>query len=828
MTLKKERQHWNKEAVKSAASGRWIELFSRVGGFDAPDPGGSSCVKCGGDNRAFRHTDFDETGGIGCRHCFTSDNQDGIAAISWFTGWPFPETVDRIGEYLGVQPEGKPSLSASKSSAKRNRVGEVEIDPVWPTDLAAYWCMTNPPITQEGLHAIGAAPVRLDGKGYIGFPGLDQFGVVNAWTIRDWANGPLIVGRGKNRRFVKTKLVEGSKGGTVIGSIDGERFVWKVEGPKDLASLYSDGLPDGHSAFSTSCGAGEKPEPWLLERLSDKLVLIVLDADQSAENGAKEWSKAFSSVGISHRLVRLPFPAGTKKDLQDFFAEGNTIDDLREIARNSPSVEIAPPELRVDPKKIIVEAVDDPDRLALANIDFYEHEHGGKLVCWNSEFFAWEGTKYRRKSDHEIKDYLWNFINQEFAQEYLDAVATRKEVEHKRKVSFTIVSNTLAALKAKTRISKEHKLPSWIDGQDRSDVIAAKNGLIDLGKIAEIDFSRDDKDSAHLYDCLLPHDPSWFSTICLKYEYDPNARCDKWREFLRKSLEGNEKKISLLQEWAGYLLLPETSHHKFLALQGSGANGKSVFFAAMTAMLGEENVSNIPIESFGDKFQLVATLGKLANIVGEVPEESMPEAKLKAFTSGDRMTFENKGKPAFESYPTARLMFACNDRPRFTDRTMAIWRRMLWVPFGRPIPEKDRVHGMDKPQWWIESGELPGVLNWAIAGLYRLRKNGRFSQSEEMADQIEGYRRESNPSREFIADNYIETESQDDLVKCSDLFERYSAWSKAGGFYPLNANKLGQIIREIFPGVSRVRLRVNRELGWYYSNMAESKAEIWD
>ncbi len=77
---------------------------------------------------------------------------------------------------------------------------------------------------------------------------------------------------------------------------------------------------------------------------------------------------------------------------------------------------------------------------------------------------------------------------------------------------------------------------------------------------------------------------------------------------------GDDERIRILQEWAGYLLFPTNYLQRFIVFEGEGGNGKTVCNAAMEAMLGRNNVSHVSIEQFGDRFALASTLGKAANI----------------------------------------------------------------------------------------------------------------------------------------------------------------------------------------------------------------------
>jgi phage/plasmid-associated DNA primase len=120
------------------------------------------------------------------------------------------------------------------------------------------------------------------------------------------------------------------------------------------------------------------------------------------------------------------------------------------------------------------------------------------------------------------------------------------------------------------------------------------------------------------------------------------------------------------------------------------------------------------------------------------------------------MTFDRKMKPAIEASPTARVVLAANNRPRFSDRSGGLWRRMVVLPWRVRVPESEQVHGMDKPDWWQASGELPGIFCWAVAGMHRLRLQGRFTVPQVCKEALAEYRTESNPARMFLEEHYVE------------------------------------------------------------------------
>ena len=77
----------------------------------------------------------------------------------------------------------------------------------------------------------------------------------------------------------------------------------------------------------------------------------------------------------------------------------------------------------------------------------------------------------------------------------------------------------------------------------------------------------------------------------LSFEYSPDAKCPIFQNFLDVSLPDKSSQ-SVLAEYIGYVFARHLKLEKVLILYGNGANGKSVFFEIVSALLGTHNVSN--------------------------------------------------------------------------------------------------------------------------------------------------------------------------------------------------------------------------------------------
>ena len=251
-------------------------------------------------------------------------------------------------------------------------------------------------------------------------------------------------------------------------------------------------------------------------------------------------------------------------------------------------------------------------------------------------------------------------------------------------------------------------------------------------------------------DELEPHDPSYYSTVQMKANYDPDAKCPRWMEFLRSVLE--EPEINLLQEMFGYFLVPVTKAQKSFILCGLPNVGKSKILQTLQdIILGAENVSNIPLQNLSDRFQPAELFGKMANIYADLSDKHMDDAGMfKAVTGEDYITGERKHKDPFSFKPHARFASSCNELFRnFGDRSEAFYRRLIIIRFSKAVPDEMRdLHLFDKLQM-----EGDGILAWAIEGLKRLIEcNWIFNETDRTRAEVHQYKIANSSVLSFVMD----------------------------------------------------------------------------
>jgi P4 family phage/plasmid primase-like protien len=445
----------------------------------------------------------------------------------------------------------------------------------------------------------------------------------------------------------------------------------------------------------------------------------------------------------------------------------------------------------------------DPTRLAesfLCDYSWTENADDPKpettfhtLRRWREEFYIWKDGRYIRLADDTVKQNLTTWL-----QSYAKGIRYQDNIHIPIRTS--LLNNVMLNLQPMIHIRETQQLNTFLDGVDRGRFLCFENDLLNLE-------TRE----------LIAHTPNYFTPVQLPYPYDAHAECPDFDVFLGDIMLGRQDYIDLLQEFIGYLFRPDLREQKFLLCVGEGANGKGVLFELVQALVGVENCSQVPISHFADRFSLYSTIGKVCNLTHESSHVLEDEAEniLKSYVAGDSLSIDRKYREPIDNLrPTAKLLIATNSLPRFGDKTEAIWRRMLLCPFDLSL--EDRYQIKDKAEQLKK--ELPGVLNWALAGLDRLNAKKGFTIPQGQKKLMEEYRRDADPARAFLMDNY-EGSLNEAYVPCAEVYTAYKTFCETNGCHAMNERTFGQHVRRIFPQVERQRIGPRGNRGYVYKGL---------
>ena len=295
--------------------------------------------------------------------------------------------------------------------------------------------------------------------------------------------------------------------------------------------------------------------------------------------------------------------------------------------------------------------------------------------------------------------------------------------------------------------------------QSEANYIAFKNGIYDIAT-----------------DSMIPYTPDIILTNRINYNYNPNAESDLADTTLNKISCNDAEVRALLEECIGYCFYRRNELGKAFILTGDKSNGKSTFLDLIKTMLGDNNISALDLRELGDRFSTAMMFGKLANIGDDIGDEFMQGSAVSIFkkiVTGNRVKAEQKGKNPFEFNPYVKLLFSANDMPRMRDKTGAVLRRLVMIPFNATFTKDDPDYDPFIKYKLIKEDSIEYLIKVGIEGLKRVLINNSFTESSKVKTAITEYEEENNPIIAFI--NEV---GKDAIINqpTTDVYLRYSVF----------------------------------------------------
>lgn len=307
-----------------------------------------------------------------------------------------------------------------------------------------------------------------------------------------------------------------------------------------------------------------------------------------------------------------------------------------------------------------------------------------------------------------------------------------------------------------------------------ANYIAFRNGIYDIA-----------------HDVLLPFTPEFIITNRIDWDYNP-AAYSKLADDTLNRISCNDADIrALLEECIGYCFYRRNELGKAFILTGDKSNGKSTFLDCIKAVLGLDNISALELKELGDRFSTSMMFGKLANISDDISDDFLQGNQVAIFkkvVTGNRIKAERKGQDPFEFEPYTKLIASANDIPRMKDKTGAVLRRLVIIPFNARF-SKYLPDGSPDPQYnpWIkydliQQESVEYLIALGIAGLKRVIENNEFTKSEKVQKQLDGYEEENNPILAFLNDCELDEIENEPT---GEVYKRYTVFCAENSMQPM-------------------------------------------
>lgn len=331
-----------------------------------------------------------------------------------------------------------------------------------------------------------------------------------------------------------------------------------------------------------------------------------------------------------------------------------------------------------------------------------------------------------------------------------------------------------------------------------ANFIAFKNGVYDVA-----------------HETMVPPSPDLILTNRIEHNFNPAAYSELMDSTLNK-LSCQDKDIrALLEECVGYCFYRRNELGKAFILTGDKSNGKSTFLDVVAAILGEDNISTLDIKELGDRFSTSMMFGKLANIADDIGDDFLQGTQVSVFkkvVTGNRIKAERKGQDPFEFSPYVKILASANEIPRMKDKTGAVLRRLVIIPFNATFSKDDPDYRPFIKYDLMQPEALEYMIALGMEGLKRVISNRAFTVPTLVQEQLDEYEESNNPIIAFLKDVEL---SELENEPTSDVYRRYNLFCTENSLQAMSAIAFTkQLCRRC--GFTLTRKRVDGEIKRVY------------
>jgi P4 family phage/plasmid primase-like protien len=281
---------------------------------------------------------------------------------------------------------------------------------------------------------------------------------------------------------------------------------------------------------------------------------------------------------------------------------------------------------------------------------------------------------------------------------------------------------------------------------------------------------------------LLPFSPAARRRNKLAVAYQPGAQCPRFLDTLMKPALCEED-IDLLQRWCGLALVGTNLAQVVMLLTGTAGGGKGTFIRVLRGIIGPQNMATLRTTLLGTRFELGRFLGRTLLYGADVAPDFLNCASasvLKSLTGADPVTLEFKSTNARPEIVCAfNVILTSNThlRVRLQGDADAWRRRLRIVRYENPPPEKVIADLSEV----ILHNEAPGVLNWMLEGLRRVRDDGwRMGISPRQQKIVDDLLTECESHVRFVRDSL--RKHADGSLTVDEIYERFCDYCVTRGW----------------------------------------------
>ncbi len=403
----------------------------------------------------------------------------------------------------------------------------------------------------------------------------------------------------------------------------------------------------------------------------------------------------------------------------------------------------------------------------------------GRVVCYVPEWgwLVWDGKRWIKDTG---KQRVTRLAEETVRKIYTEATEAPTKEERERLAKWALASENRQRIAAMVELAAPMVPASAEDFDKDPFLLNCENGVVDL-RTGE----------------LKPHDPSLRLTKLCPVAYNPKAEAPRWERFLQEIFPGNPELVAFMQRALGYSLSGDVREDKLFICWGRGRNGKSTLLGTIQRILGDyaKQVAPDALLKRSEKGDAHPTAiadlcGARFALVQETEEgKHLATAIVKAMTGRDKLKARFMRRDYFEFEPTHKIWLSTNHKPLVNDTTVAMWSRIVLIPFVAFFDEAHQDKTLPEKLW----GEREGILRWLVEGCLKWQKEG-LKPPQVVVEATRAYQSEMDVLQRWLEECCVYDPQA--ITPFKDLYASYESWCKENDETPISKRKFSSKLEE--------------------------------
>jgi P4 family phage/plasmid primase-like protien len=306
---------------------------------------------------------------------------------------------------------------------------------------------------------------------------------------------------------------------------------------------------------------------------------------------------------------------------------------------------------------------------------------------------------------------------------------------------------------------------------------------------------------------LAGHSPDHRARLGFAFPYARNSPAPMFLGLLDDLFRDDadkKEKIAAVQDHAGASLVGvATDYQSCILWVGPDDEGKARLAKILSECFPPGTVEAVPPHEFDQEYRRAMMVGKLLNLVTELPPRDLASEAFKAILAGQPITGRPIRQAPIMYKSRAGHLLLANQLPVASDQPQGYWGRFILIRFNRCLTG-DAVRD-PKIADRILAAEHPGIVPWMLEGAARVMAQNRCTLPASHHVELAEWRRNPDPIAAFVRERTSHA-PEGRGARAKVLYQSYRTWAEQHRLKPVSSTRFGIRLRELRRASKKTRV----------------------